>query len=222
MMEITHEEAQRLIQLVADDSLQGSERNILDAHLQSCAECCKYADSMQAVASLLQPLLQRRWSHQPLPHLSNQWTSSAFPKISPRSILVTRITAMSLICVAFLVAVWQSVQPSNPQPGMPSVSVPPMPTPSLQLTSTLVTNPGCEPVSYTVQENDTLASIADDFSLSREEVMAANDMKTETVLTSMELLIPVCSPTQPASSSTTTITPWTESPIATPVTVRTQ
>jgi LysM repeat protein len=78
----------------------------------------------------------------------------------------------------------------------------------------------CEELEYEVQENDTLESIANHFSISKEEIMSINNMKTETVNAKMELMIPICNftPTGTVNPTalTTTYTPSTSPVPSTP------
>jgi hypothetical protein len=89
-----------------------------------------------------------------------------------------------------------------------------MPTPSVQTTQSttaLAAFENCELVLYPVQEDDTLARIADQFSVSEEEIMAINSLQTKAIDPSMELAIPVCNFTPTGTvhpaTFTTTYTP---------------
>ena len=76
----------------------------------------------------------------------------------------------------------------------------------------------CDNRLYIVKENDTLESIADMFSASKEEIMASNNMKTETLSNAMEITIPICTstPTGTLNALTTTYTPFINTITSTP------
>jgi hypothetical protein len=73
---------------------------------------------------------------------------------------------------------------------------------------------------YSVRENDTLADIAHQFSVSEEEILAVNSLEAVTLSPSMELLIPVCNWTPTGTvhpvTFTTTYTPVREPFTTTP------
>jgi len=208
-MQITHEEAHRLIQFNADDALQPFEKNTLLTHLETCAECQAYADSMRGMESILRPLLQRKWNQQPIPLSTTAVMAKRGDRISERMFMATRIAAIGMICVTFVFSIWQLTLPSQPTQSPVLASVPPVPTPSTQLISTTGTVDQCDNRLYIVKENDTLESIAHLFSISKEEIMAANSMKTELLSTAMEITVPVCTstPTGTVNALTTTYTP---------------
>jgi hypothetical protein len=208
-MQITHEEAHKLIQFNADDALKPLEKNTLLTHLETCTECQAYANSMRGMESILRPLLQRKWDQQPVPLSVSSVTVQRDDRISNRMFMATRIAAIGMICVTFVLSIWQ-LTISNQRTQSPLLaSVPPVPTPSTQLISTTGTVEQCENRLYSVKETDTLESIAFLFSLSKEEIMAANGMKTEILSTGMEITVRVCTstPTGTVSALTTTYTP---------------
>jgi LysM repeat protein len=67
----------------------------------------------------------------------------------------------------------------------------------------------CTSNSYTVEKNDTLASIADRFAISAEDIVESNSLQAETVMIGQILVIPGCAstPTDRATAYTTMITP---------------
>jgi hypothetical protein len=223
-MSITHTEARRLIQFRADDALKDVEINLLEAHLNSCVECQKYAAETHDLESTLQHLMQRRWDRQPLP-LSREQTVSANPKHFLQSIFfATRIVAMGVICMAFLFNIWQVTQSGRQKATPPAAEIPLIPTPSLQSAGAEATDPACESIYYQVKNGDTIEGIATRFSVSAEEIRATNSLRTETLLTSMKLSIPVCSPTPQGTPNivSTTFTPLLGPNTLTPITVSTQ
>ena len=223
-MSITHEDARRLIQFRADDALKGVETHLLDTHLSSCPDCQKYAHSINELQSTLQPLMRRKWNQSPLPLSAGQTASKKSLPVTQRIFFATRIIAMGVICIAFLFNVWQFTQPGRQRPNPPQAEIPMIPTPSLQSTTTKVTNQKCETISYQVRENDTLKIIADRFAIPAEEIIRANNLTTRSLDTSMLLSIPVCNPTPSGTPNTikTTLTPLLGSNTLTPVNGPTQ
>ena len=69
----------------------------------------------------------------------------------------------------------------------------------------------CVEMKYQVQETDTLESIAAQFSVPKDQIMALNNLKAEILNPDVELRLPVCEPTSTstvaASTQTTTFTP---------------
>lgn len=88
----------------------------------------------------------------------------------------------------------------------------PTPTPTALPTSTLspaeATEQACEKVNYEVQENDTLSSIANSYSVPMAVVQEYNGLASETVFSGMTLIIPLCErfPT-PGPTPTATLPP---------------
>lgn len=223
-MSITHEEARRLIQFHEDDALKGAEKSVLDAHLNACPECQKYADSINDLDSTLRPLLQRKWNHYPLPLSIGQVISRKSNRFTLSIFFATRMVAMGIICVAFLFNIWQFTQSGGKRTNSPSADIPLIPTPSLQSTTTKVMDQRCGPILYEVRKNDTLESIAAQFSTSVEEIIQANHLRTATLNTSMTLSIQDCSSTSSgmAQTVTTTFTPLLGPNTLTPVNSPTQ
>jgi len=223
-MSITHLEARRLIQFHEDDALKGVEKSVLDAHLNACPECQKYADSINQLDSTLRPLLQRKWNHYPLPLSVGQVISRKSNSFMRSTFFATRIVAMGIICAAFLFNIWQFTQSGGKSTNPPSANIPLIPTPSLQSTNTKVMDQRCGPILYEVQKNDTLESIAAQFSTSVEVIIQANHLRTTTLNTSMKLSIQDCSstPSAMAQTVTTTFTPLLDPTTLTPVNSPTQ
>ena len=223
-MSITHEEARRLIQFRADDALQDIDNHLLEAHLSTCAECQKYASATHDLEATLQHLMQRRWDRQPLPLPAGKPLSVNSSHITQSIFFATRIIAMGVICVAFLVNIWQFTQSDRQRATPPAAEIPLIPTPSQQSMGTKATDQACESIYYEVKENDTIESIALRFSVPAEEILSTNHLRTETLDASMKLSIPICSPTPPGTPNTvpTTFTPLFTSHTLTPVNGPTQ
>ncbi|HET6822683.1 MAG TPA: LysM peptidoglycan-binding domain-containing protein [Anaerolineales bacterium] len=212
-MPITHEQARNLIQLNLDQTLSREESATLIAHLSSCRQCAAYASEIKEVTNLLARLMKRQWNVQPVP-LSARTLIEKSEKLQSKSISAMRTAAASLVVMALFFSAWQFVI-SVPSPSSQlSSAIPPAPTPSnptIQTVSTDLTREDCAIQSYTVQEQDTLASIAKQFSVSEQTILEVNLLEAESVRPAMELIIPVChfTPTGTfhAVTFTTTLTP---------------
>ena len=217
-MTITHEEAHRLIQFRSDEALQESDRNLLEAHLDSCPDCQNYQARINELESALRPLLQRKWNQAPLPRATGRITSGDYKKLQQSILLATRIAAMGLICAAFMFNIWQFTRSGGNPSTSPSSDIPLIPTPSLPSTQAKMTDQTCEPILYSVQSRDTLDSIASQFSIPVEEIRSTNNLTTEELNTSMRLSIPACNPTPSGTPNIvkTTFTPLLGSNTLTP------
>jgi hypothetical protein len=69
MNPLTHAQARAFIQAAADDLLNSSQQQTLQAHLESCLECQAYAAEIQALQITLTRSLQNHWGE---PQLSPQ------------------------------------------------------------------------------------------------------------------------------------------------------
>jgi hypothetical protein len=212
-MAITHEQAQKLIQLNLDQMLSREELARLSAHLRGCGECMLYASEIKEVAEMLPPLLNRRWNIQPVP-LSIGALVEKNENSQPKPLLTMRTAAVSLTVMALFFSAWQFVLSSQSPPSRVFSAIPPVPTPSsptLQLISTQLTLEGCAIISYTVQEQDTLSSLAEQFSVPEPAITELNQIEAEAVQEGVELMIPLChfTPTGTfhAATFTTTLTP---------------
>ena len=131
---------------------------------------------------------------------------------------------MSVAMITFLFLIWGvKITAFNSPDPLPLDSLP-VPTPSFQLTTASAISAistgstRCDAVIYEVQEFDTLDEIADQFFVSREEIMAFNDMRSDQINESMKLFIPQCNitPTDTVHTPTTTLTPSIQLTIFTP------
>ena len=216
-MQITHEEARKLIQFNIDQPLISHEKNMLLAHLEACNECRAYVEDMKEVERTLSPLMKRHWNLQPAPLSIAALIKSKSSTWHTSMILATRTVLISIAFTVFAFGIWQlthsSSQPSTPMP----VSILPIPTPSGQSTSTKISVQNCKTMTYQVRNKDTLESIAYQFSVSKEKIMAINHMSSATVNTKMELLIPLCTYTPTGTLHPSTLT-TTFTPISSPTT----
>ena len=220
-MQITHEQAQRLIQLELDHGLNVQNSTLLVSHLRLCPGCQAYRNEMNELQDLLSPLLKRKWATQPVP-LSIPSLLESNRKISIGHLLTIRSTAVSLMILAMFFTVWQFMF-SSPMNARPVPLAPPIPTPASQTAravSLTVTSQNCEMIFYSVQRGDTIVGIAEKFSTTEEEIRRANHLAQSSLDSGMQLLIPVCSPTPTgtfqAAAFTSTITPFLQPRLSTP------
>lgn len=219
-MQITHEEAHKLIQFEADGELKLQQRNMLASHLQECATCQQYADSIETMESILRPMLHRIWDqeHRPLP--LRMLMAKENSSVSERLLMATRIAALAVAFLAFFAGAWNFTLSSRRTPTPFLQSVPVIPTPFIS-TMTVGTQTGfenCTMISYAVEDNDTLAGIADQFSVPAEQIRQINPIRGETLTSGQVLSIPLCNltPANPTASHTTTFTPVLFSSTTTP------
>ncbi|MBT3337022.1 MAG: LysM peptidoglycan-binding domain-containing protein [Anaerolineae bacterium] len=93
----------------------------------------------------------------------------------------------------------------------PTPTVTPFPTATLE--GIAATEAACEKVLITVQENDTLSSIAANYAVPQEAVKAFNGLSTDTVFLGMQIQIPLC---MRAATPGPTPTPTTPPPYPAP------
>ena len=210
-MQITHEEAHRLIQLDRDEMLESHQRGILDSHLAMCLECRNYSAGIQSMESILRPLMQKQWVQQPIPLSIDTLISRPSYRSPSSALLATRIAAIAIMFAVFMFSAWQLSSPKSDVASRMLPSNPPIPisSTSTRFVSTTTQTQTCEETTYLVRGEDTLASIAYRFSTSKKEIMIANKMESETVIQGTKLIISVCNftPTGTARTLTTTFTP---------------
>ncbi len=219
-MQVTHEEVRKLIQLNADHALHPQEKNILVAHLEGCPECRAYAEEIKEVENILVPLMKKQWNLQPAPLSSSVINIKGNSKIQTSLILATRTAAIGIVFLAFIFSAWQFTRSGKQLPSQLTINIPMVPTPSAQSTTTRISSQTCAGILYVVQENDTLESIAQRFAVSKEEIMASNNIRTERIHVFMKLMIPVCdftptgtvNPTLFSTTYTPSIRPITSTP----------
>lgn len=217
-MQITHEEAHRLIQFDADNALRPSEKHKLVEHLQLCAECQAYAQSIQGIELLLRPLLQKNWNKEPLPLSVTSITGKRNQEVTQGAFLATRIAIIGMICMGFLFSVWQFTVAGETRPTIAVASIPPMPTPSVQFINMTRTSGSCTNTLYIVKADDTIEGIAERFAVSKENILTANNLSPANLKVGMQILIPSCTstPTGTMNAQTTTNTPSTKPVTTTP------
>ena len=216
-MAITHAKARKLINFSADKGLTTIEKALLSTHLDTCAECRIYSAEIADIERLLLPLMKKQWDLQPAPLSVGTLKAQSETKLSANTTVTIRRVMVSLVFALFMLSAWQFALSGNPLLGQSTAINLPVQTPSIQSTSTEIDFENCATMLYTVQANDTLASIAERFSISKEAILALNGMNTEIVHTAMTLSIPVCrfTPTSTVNSATLTTT---YTPVADPAT----
>jgi len=213
-MQITHEEALRMIQFNADRALNIEKAALLDQHLRTCVECRTYAKQLSRMESALLDLMHKQWNLRPTPLAIDALTEKKNSRKIQSTLLVTRSAMIGIAFLTFIFIGWQFAMTNNPLNGSLPV-LPVIPTPSTFYTATSYTLQDCIKVPYHVQESDTLQSIADHFSISKETLQEMNKLNTETIQPNAILLIPFCKSTATSTihPPTFTITPFLE-PIA--------
>lgn len=93
----------------------------------------------------------------------------------------------------------------------PTPTVTPLPTATLE--GAAATEAACEKVLITVQENDTLSSIAANYAVPQEAIKSFNGLSTDTVFLGMQIQIPLC---MRAATPGPTPTPTTPPPYQAP------
>ena len=217
-MQISHADAQQLIQYDLDRALNSEKQKTLFAHLQDCDECRAYADRMFNIEKILNQVMNKKWQHHPLPlSLDSIRPQSGLRKYT-HSLFGLRTALISVVLVAFSFLIWQLRTTMNDSRGPIALSLAPVPTPSTQLSTASLESLQCEWSLYEVDRLDTLESIALKYSVSKEQIKTFNNMNSEIIYESMELKIPQCdvTPTVTAQMPTTTLTPILEFIVNTP------
>ena len=214
-MELTHTQAREMIHFSADSALEADALRILKLHLDSCEACRTYADSIHAMENRLRNAMRQHWHLRPAPLAVDAIKSKSRTKSFQSSQLATRLTMIATIALMVVVAAFQITNTSKEGSDQAPVVVPLIPTPSVQTTFTEInTAQSCEEVRYVIQPNDTLDSIAAKFSITKNELMEANAMNTETIITGKEIIVSMCNSTPTGTvhppAFTTTLTPLTE------------
>lgn len=216
-MSITHEEARNLIQFKADRVLNAHDLTSLDAHLEICHACADYADQIKSMELNLREVMKKQWSASPLPlriqdvrgkNISQGWLTSFLP---------TRKLLIGITTMLFAFAFWQFSVSGGDSSNLTLVAVSPNPTPSASITGTHNEFEACDMLQYTVQDGDTLESIAEKFSVPVEAILNINDLQTGTGLQT-QIVIPLCTltPTSTDHPPASTLTPGYQTFTTTP------
>lgn len=217
-MQITHEEAQRLIHRKSDQSLKSPFEAELNAHLSACETCRAYNEAIQESESVLRQTLKKQWNIRPLPLSMDVIYEKTNPTGMQRALLTTRTALISVAIFLFAFITWQSMAGSvMTTQQIPLGTLPLIPTPATY-TATSIPQTDCSSVRYIVQAGDTVESIARQFSIEPASILLANNLTREPPALPRELLIPLCgaTPAGTAHPSTLTITPSLETITTTP------
>ena len=122
--------------------------------------------------------------------------------ISSQSVII--LNNLSSQCTDLVVG--QTLQIPYPTPTPP-------PPPTATLDDAAATDVACEKVLITVQENDTLSSIAANYAVPQEAIKAYNGLSSDTVFLGMQIQIPLC---MRAATPGPTPTPTTPPPYPAP------
>lgn len=230
MIELTHQQARALLQAAADQPLPAADRSALDAHLSVCNDCNAYAAQLAGVEARLRKALHTKWDSfrpdlnlqaikQPSP------ASRAWNYFFSQPQVLGKVTIMAALLLGYIaivnlvgirVPITENKTPTVlPTPNGFTTSFSGSPTLSAQSARTDTTTQTCDTVIYVVQENDTLESIAFQHGITKETLLGYNpsigELAANTVITGMELAIPLCesTPSRTASlpGSALTITP---------------
>ena len=217
-MQITHEEARRLIQFKADASLNHNSDRNLSAHLQTCPACRTYAESLRETETVLRQSLRRRLDLRPLPPRMDAIYGKTSLKNSLHTIMTTRKALLGIFVMMFAFIAWRSISPNHtPFVQPPSSTIPAIPAPST-FTATNTRQDACREVNYVVQDGDTLNGIARQFSITTDSIRLVNQLTEDTLFPGRELVLSLCeaTPAGTLNAPTFTITPATQIVITTP------
>jgi anti-sigma factor RsiW len=221
MNSISHIQARALLDSAADLSLSPGERDSLEEHLSACDECRRYAGELAEVEQALGQSLQTHQKASAV-HLSvEEIMRHARLSQTPALRFASRFAAAPILLVVLLAITLTLGLPrltGGTGPAQTSTAALLVPTPSARNTSTLLTMPECESLPYQVQRGDNLEGIAQKFSISKEILMAYNDLTAEPLPAQLD--IPLCYATPLVGSqtpaSTITLTPQAEFTLRTP------
>src|SRR3990172_5643843 len=136
MIELTHVNAQRLIQLRADTELDLPSKQFLEAHLEGCDECNAYAREVIELENILRRVTHRNWDKSPAPLSMETLVQQVRGERSRNTtnLLVTRGATIAFAVVAVMIGTWLFSQMTlSPAPQVMTLALP-IPTPSTQLT----------------------------------------------------------------------------------------
>lgn len=217
-MSISHEEAQRLIQFKADDVLDLTNETQLRAHLNGCEACRAYSNELKSTVAVLQKTMQKRWSTTTPPLQVDGLYGKVFFRMSLGGFLTTRTALAGIALLFFAFISWQSISSNHASRQYSPNMLPLIPTPSMNKTATTISMKYCQNIEYSVQEEDSLESIARRFSVSEESILIANNLTSPSLRLIQKLVIPICetTPTSTTNPPTFTITPIFEPVTTTP------
>ncbi|MFZ2098803.1 MAG: zf-HC2 domain-containing protein [Anaerolineales bacterium] len=166
-VEITHDQARKLLQSLLDGSIDDSQIKKLEQHLECCADCLLYAQEMKYLDNQLAQSLQKRW---PLSNTIPEKLVSILPDGQPQlrknqtkiniagSIRNLAWVAVATLLIAGLVWTIKTLAPL-PQPGPAGVTAPAITEAVLQPTGmpvvTTLVNPTDTPLVPTAKATNT-------------------------------------------------------------------
>lgn len=191
-MQITHQEARHLIQARTDQALDAYKKEVLNIHLKDCIECADYANEVQETVTILRTTLQKQWNVQPAPLSVRDIKVKIISHPRLLDLLTTRSALVGLTVIFFFFALWQFTATNYGAPNSITVGVPVIPTPSLLLTSTQSNFAHCQMIRYDVGQDDTLASLARQYSISEEVIRDLNHLQPDMITLPTMLILPFC------------------------------
>ena len=205
---ITHEEARKLIHLKADGDLSSEKQNFLQAHLMTCEECTAYAEEIKQTEAILKTTLHKHWEAAPLTLSAPTIKAALSTKKNSHTLLPIRKLLIGLTVLALGFATWQFTLTSKYSGPTTTVEASLIPTPQFTYTSTHSQEDKtyCGQIMYQVRADDTLETIAQQFSTTKERLMELNGLFSESIPEWKALIVPLC------------ITPYTPTFTATPTT----
>ena len=217
-MQITHEEAQRLIHIKSDSRLNSQIEAGLDEHLTACPACRGYSAEINETENILIQTMHKKWNVHPLPLQLDAILDTVNSNENASALVSTRTALVSLVFMFFVFIAWQSSTSTTLPSQVPMGTVPLIPTPANQYTATNTLQNKCGEIRYTTQKGDTLDILAQRFSTTKEILISANHLASETLIPLQELVIPYCgsTPTSTTYPPTFTITPIFEITDTTP------
>jgi len=219
-MQISHDEARSLVQFNSNRELNSDQQNMLASHLEECDACRAYAVGLEDVENTLRQVMHKQWDLSPLPLSVDFIRPQNTFKRSLDTFFTLRTSLASITLITIMFFIWEFTVTAYNSSEQAPLNILPVPTPSIQLSTTSSASPKCDGIIYKVKGDDTIAGIAKRFSVSKEEIMSFNNMQTEVLYKSMELDIPQCNttPTGTAHSPTAaqTFTPILDLTIDTP------
>jgi LysM repeat protein len=214
MTSITHPKAQYLLQAAADSTLTPLNETSLNDHLAECEECRQYAKSLSKLQEDLRRITRHRWDQVSVQisvgEIKNQSARVDARNYDLRSIGKFAVVT-AVVVLVFILAVIVSYSLNSIPAALSNMSLTPeepilTPTLSIKETATNSAIHECNNISYIVQENDTLESIAVRHSVSIETIKKQNGLATNALTVNMVLIIPLCERTPVNSTMTPTIT----------------
>jgi hypothetical protein len=191
-MQITHQEARHLIQYRADQPLDTSKKESLNAHLRRCEACAEYANEVWETEATLRETLRKHWDVKLVPLDIRDIQVKSSPSTKSPEFLATRSALVGMAVLVCFFVFWQFTSTNTGFQNSVGIGVPAVPTPSLPLTSTQNNFENCQMLRYEVRQNDTVESLARQFLVSEESIKDLNNLQADVPMLPNVLLIPAC------------------------------